>query len=189
MLKTNMEKLLNKNEVLFAEEIEYAQKQGLIEEGAASERHSAERFKDAYIELSDKETEEMLAKGGADILQQPVSYLKKNMNQFIYVESKWFELVDADAIVLEVDDVFRNYQALLGLKLQKKYGEILNKLLQEKFGFAKTDYSLMFDGSEGIWNFNFSLETLKGFNEEQPIVETLTLVYRFLFDLAQEAEV
>ena len=189
MLKTNMEKFLNKNETLFAEEMAYAQKQGLIEDGAASEGNSAERFKDAYIELSDKETEQVAVNGGADVLQQPVSYLKKNMNQFIYVESKWFELVDVDAVVLEVDDVFRNYQALLGLKLQKKYGERLNQLLQEKFGFAKTDYSLMFDGGEGIWNFNFSLESLKGFNEEQTIVETLTLVYRFLFDLAQETEV
>ncbi|CEG26289.1 hypothetical protein [Bacillus sp. B-jedd] len=189
MLKVNMEKYLKNNEVLYADEIEYAQKQGLIEEGAASEKNSAERFNDAYIELSDKETEQVAANGGTDILQQPISYLKKNMNQFIYVESKWFELVDVDAVVLEVDDVFRNYQALLGLKLQKKYGDRLNGLLQEKFCFAKTDYSLMFDGGEGIWNFNFSLEALKEFNEEKTISETLGLVYNFLFTLAQEVEV
>ncbi|RHW43391.1 branched-chain amino acid aminotransferase [Neobacillus notoginsengisoli] len=188
MLKTNMEKLLKRNEPLFAEEIEYAEKQGLIEEGAMTKRNSAERFKDAYIELSDKETEQTVSKGGADLVQQPVSYLKKNLNEFLYVESQWFELVDADAVVLEVDDVFRNYQALLGIKIQKKYGERLNQLLQEKFGFAKKDYSLMFDGGEGIWNFNFSLEALKDFNEERTISETLNLVYRFLFDLAQEVE-
>ncbi|RDU38055.1 branched-chain amino acid aminotransferase [Neobacillus piezotolerans] len=146
MLKTNMEKLLKKNESLFAEEIKYAEKLGLIEEGALSGRDPAERFEDAYIELTDKETEQMVSKGGAEVLRQPVSYFKKNMNQFLYVESKWFELVDADAVVLEVDDVFRNYQALLGLKLQKKFGEALNQLLQEKFEFPKKDYSLVFDG-------------------------------------------
>ncbi|WP_409274663.1 branched-chain amino acid aminotransferase [Neobacillus sp. SCS-31] len=188
MLKINMEKFLKKNESLFSEEIKYAVKQGLVEEGTISERDPSERFKDAYIELSDKETEELVSKGGAELLQQPVSYFKKNINQFMYVESKWFDLVDVDAVVIEVDDVFRNYQALLGLKLQKKYGETLNQLLQRKFEFAKTDYSLMFDGGEGIWNFNFSLEALKAFNEEQTINETLNLVYQFLLAMAEEVE-
>ncbi|WP_059173143.1 hypothetical protein [Bacillus sp. FJAT-27445] len=188
MLKTNMEKLLKKNEPLFAEEIKYAEKHGLIEEGTVSERNPVERFKDAYIELSDKETEQMVSKGGQELLQQPISFLKKNLNQFIYVESQWFELVDVDAVVFEVDDVFRNYQALLGLKLQKKYGEALNQLLQGKFEFAKNDYSLMFDGGEGIWNFNFSLESLKEFNEERSIDETLNFVYRFLFSLLESVE-
>lgn len=188
MLKTNMEKRLKKNEPLFAEEMAYAEMNGLIQPGAVSERNSGDRFKDAYLELSDKETEQPVSKGGPEILQQPVSFFKKNLNQFLYVESEWLELVDADAVVLEVDDVFRNYQALLGLKLQKKYGEALNQLLQEKFEFAKKDYSLMFDGGEGIWNFNFSLEALKEFNEESSVGETLNLVYRFLFSLAQEVE-
>lgn len=188
MLKTNMEKRLKKNEPLFAEEIAYAEENGLVQPGTVSERNSNDRFKDAYIELSDKESEQQVSKGGEEILRQPVSFLKKNLNQFIYVESQSLELVDVDAVVIEVDDVFRNYQALLGLKLQKKYGEALNQLLQEKFGFAKTDYSLMFDGGEGIWNFNFSLEALKEFHEEQSVAETLNLVYGFLFSLAQGVE-
>ncbi|WP_053365710.1 hypothetical protein [Bacillus sp. FJAT-27245] len=188
MLKTNMEKRLQKNEPLFAEEIAYAEKHGLVQPGAVSKRNSAERFQEAYIELSDKETEQMVSNDGTELLQQPVSFLKKNMNQFIYVESKWFELVDVDAVVIEVDDVFRNYQALLGLRLQKKYADSLNKLLQEKFEFAKTDYSLMFDGGEGIFNFNFSLEALKEFDEGRSIGEILNLVYGFLFNLAEEVE-
>ncbi|MDQ7863963.1 hypothetical protein RCO48_31455 [Peribacillus frigoritolerans] len=65
------------------------------------------RFTDAYMKRSNKESEELISEENSAFLSQPIEYLKKNKDEFLYFESQWFELIGVEALSLEVDDVFR----------------------------------------------------------------------------------
>ena len=89
------------------------------------------RFKDVYIERCDKETEELLAEESSSFLEQPIEYFKNHKNEFMYLESEWFDLIGVDAISFEADSVFGTYDVMMGLKLQKKY-EIFFEIIFDK---------------------------------------------------------
>ena len=115
---------------LFREEKDYAVKHQLLsddnfDEITLVENDASTRFLDAIIERCDKETEDVIARETASFLSQPLEHLKKNKNEFIYLESKWFNIIRVDAISLELDDVFETYTVMMGLKMQKKYGDFL----------------------------------------------------------------
>ena len=77
------------------------------------------RFADVYIERVDKESEEMIQTENASFLNTPLTYVKTT-KEFIYIESKWFDVVRADGLAIEWDEVFQTYTVLFGLKRPKK---------------------------------------------------------------------
>lgn len=176
------------NIVLSKEEINYAKKQQLItEEMIVTEKNDASLFNDAYIERSNKETEELLAEESAEFLNQPINYLNTHKNEFIYIEASRFDIVSTDSLCLEVDDVFGTYEAMLGLKLQKKHEKTIKSFLtNELAGEAK--FSLLFSQADGLWEFNFALNGVNGFHEEMTISEACKLVYLFLIKLIWAVE-
>jgi hypothetical protein len=176
---------------LFREEKEYAIKHNLIDQGLVSiiEMPSENRFKDAYIERGDKETEELLAREEEDFLGENINYFDKHKNEFLYVESQWWVMVGADAVSFEKDDVFGNYDVMLGLKLQKKQDSKIRQFLSENLAGEGVTYDLMFDGNEGIWSLNFALNDLERFDNELTVDQALRLIYSFLFKLAESIEV
>ncbi|ESU33592.1 hypothetical protein G3A_05160 [Bacillus sp. 17376] len=198
MLKKEMEhyiqKKLSENQdsvELFREEKEYAIKHNLIDQGSISifEMPSENRFKDAYIERGDKETEEFLAREDDDFLGEKINYFDKHKNEFLYIESQWWEIVGADAVSFEKDDVFGNYDVMLGLKLKKKQDSKIRQFFSENLEGEGVTYDLMFDGNEGVWSLNFALNNLEGYDEELTIGQAFNLIYSFLFKLAVSIEV
>ncbi|MBM7584014.1 hypothetical protein JOC86_000551 [Bacillus pakistanensis] len=178
--------------ILFKEEKDYINRHGLIPENrniTLLEKDSSLRFKEAYIERSDKETEELIAEEGPSFLTQPLEYLNKNQREFVYLESEWFDLTGVDGVSLEVDDVFMTYNVLLGLKLQKKYESPLKDFLETHLNGEVPKYSLMFNQNDGLWDVNFTLNYVEGFNKEMLMEEAYTLIYRFIFTLVEEVEV
>jgi hypothetical protein len=193
MLKNQMENVLT-NMVnggkleIYKEEKGYVEKHGLIEGNITLiEKEADSRFSDAYIERSDKETEEVIGVEGQAFLNQPINYFKKHMNEFLYLESNWFEIIGVDAVSLEVDDVFRTYDVMLGLKFQKKYDKSIKEYLKEELS-DEAKFDLMFSADEGIWSLNFDLDSVEGFHEEMTIGEGYRLIYQFLFKLAEAVE-
>ncbi|MEH7392828.1 branched-chain amino acid aminotransferase [Bacillus sp. JJ1503] len=191
MLKSKFKEFMLKeqpNIVLFKEEIDYAKKQQLITEDLiVTEKNDASLFNEAYIERSNKETEELLAEESLDFFDQPLNYLHTHKNEFIYIESSRFNKVGTDSLCIEVDDVFSTYEAMLGLRLQKKYEKsIKNFLTNELKGEAK--FSLLFSQADGLWDFNFALNGVEGFTEEMTIGEACKLIYLFLFKLLEAVE-
>lgn len=179
---------LQKLEV-FKEEKEYLIKHGLIEADADLVEKSPEsRFTDAYIERSDKESEEVIGEEGQAFLEQPLDYLKKHMNEFIYLESNWFEIIGVDAVSLEVDDLFGTYDVMLGLKLQKKYEAAIRLFLKDNLG-DEEKFDLMFSLDDGLWNLNFDLDSVEGFSETITLGEAFRIIYQFLFRLVEAVEV
>lgn len=173
---------------LYKEEKKYVEKHGLIEGNITLiEKEADSRFSDAYIERSDKETEEVIGVEGQAFLNQPIIYFKKHMNEFLYLESNWFEIIGVDAVSLEVDDVFRTYDVMLGLKLQKKYDRSIKEYLKVELS-DEAKFDLMFSADEGIWSLNFDLDSVEGFHEEMTIGDGYRLIYQFLFKLVEAVE-
>ena len=178
---------------LYKEEKEYLEKYLLMEEDVPSsiklnEKDSESRFLDAYIERCDKETEELLATESATFLNQRIDYFNKHKNEFVYLESKWFELIGVDAVSLEVDDVFGNFDVMLGLKLQKKFESVIKEHLHKVLNGDDLKYDLMFNQNDGLWNLNYSLNEVDGFSEELSLGEAIRLIYSFMFNLVEAVE-
>ncbi|RFU67689.1 branched-chain amino acid aminotransferase [Peribacillus saganii] len=190
MLKKRIEELtaIPQNLSLFKEERDYAVKHNLIAAEDVTEVNPAERFQDAYIEKCDKESENIISEESSNFLNQPITYLKEQQNVFIYLESKWFDIIGVDAVSLEMDDVFRTYDALLGLKLQKKYEKSIREYFQQHFQRKEARFSLMFSAEDGLWNLNFTLNYVDGYHDEMSIGDAYQLIYSFLFKLAESVE-
>ncbi len=145
-------------------------------------------FTDAYIERCDKETENLIRNESPDFLSQPLVYLHKHKNEFIYLESKWFEGIKVDAVSLELDDVFKTYDVMLGLKLQKKFDKKIKEFLNLNLQGEGAKFDLMFIGEDGLWNLNFALNDVEGFEENMSIGEGYQLIYQFLLNLAERVK-
>ncbi|MGE7878847.1 branched-chain amino acid aminotransferase [Peribacillus muralis] len=194
MLRKRMEAYISKsisNDQLevFNEEKEYIEKHKLIPEDTTIVlKENTSRFADAYIERSNKESEELIAVENASLLAQPIEYLKKNKGEFLYFESDWFELIGVEALSVECDDVFGTYNAMFGLKFQKKMGEALKTYLKKQIQEDVGSFSLMFNQGDGLWDVNFALNNVKGFRENLTLDDAFNLIYHFLFILVQTIE-
>ncbi|WHY54281.1 branched-chain amino acid aminotransferase [Peribacillus simplex] len=194
MLKKQMESYISKSVIekkveLFKEEKDYVEKHKLIADDIIIvEKENASRFTAAYMERSNKESEELISEENSAFLAQPIEYLKKNKDEFLYFESHWFELIGVEALSLEVDDVFGTYNAMFGLKFQKKMGEVLKTYLIKELQGGIGSFSLMFNQGDGLWDVNFALDNLKGFREDMSLQEAFNLIYQFLFILVQTIE-
>jgi hypothetical protein len=177
-----------KSITIFKEEKEYAEKNQLAEDLQLSEKDASVRFADAYIERCDKESENMIKNESSSFLNQKLDYLKKHKNEFIYLESNWFDLIGVEAVSVEADDVFGTYDVMLGLKLQKKFEKTLRENLNSQLHGDEAKFDLMFSLEDGLWNLNFPLNYVEGFHDEVTVGEAFQLIYRFLFQLVEAVE-
>lgn len=177
---------------LYKEEKDYLEKNLLSDELNSDisfvEKEPNTRFVDAYIERSLKATEEVIAIETASFLQQPLNFLKDHKEEFIYLESKWVELIGVDAISLEIDDVFGKYDVMVGLKMQKKLEKSIKEYLAKKLSNHEKSYDLMFNQDDGLWDLNVTLDDMNNFDESISLGEAFALIYRFLFKLAEAVE-
>ncbi|MFD1781651.1 branched-chain amino acid aminotransferase [Fredinandcohnia salidurans] len=196
MLQKQMKKYISselmseeKQVAVFQEEKEYIERYELISHDVTLiEKDPTTRFREAYIERCDKETEETLSKESFGFLEHPIDYLEKHKNEFLYFESKWLELIGVDAIAFEVNDVFGTYDVMVGLKLQKKFESPLKENLRKELRGDEAKFVLMFNQGDGLWDLNFALNYVNGFKEEMSLEEAYRLIYRFLFTLVERTE-
>lgn len=189
MLKERMQKWIkDRKSPLLSEEIEYVKIQQLVAEGELVTGNDTDRFQQAYIEVCDKETEESIERENFAFLKEQLGYLKEHQDRFIYIESDWFELVGADSVSLEVDDLFGRYNVMLGLKVQKKHEKALRNFLEQQLHGSESKFGMLFSQQDGLWDINFTLDYVTGFNDDQSLDEAFRLIYHFLFMLAETIE-
>lgn len=196
MLQKQMEKYISselmseeKQVAVFQEEKEYIEKYELIPNDITLiENDPTTRFREAYIERCDKETEETLSKESFAFLEHPINYLQKHKSEFLYFESKWLKLIGVDAIAFEVNNVFGTYDVMVGLKLQKKIESSLKENLRKDLNGDEAKFELIFNQGDGLWDLNFALNYVNGFKEEMSLEEAYRLIYRFLFKLVERTE-
>ena len=170
------------------EEKAYIEKHGILSGNLIAVAEETEPFGEAYLELCDKESEEMIAEKDTAFLGQPVRYFKEHINEFLYVEAVEFDRIGVDSACFEVDDVFGSYEALLGLKLQKKHDKAIKEFVGAHIDQDEGRFSMMFNANEGIWDINVSLDGLSGFEESFTVQEALSFVRSFIFRLMEAVE-
>lgn len=132
------------------------------------------------LEICAKETEETLRMADERFLEEPVSYLKTNKAEFLFVASPDFDPYQVDSLVLEVDDLFGTYMALFGLQGKKKDGEAIRSYIEEQLQQHTLGLSIAFSDNEGLWEVNMPLDPIDGFTESMPVGQTLELVHKVL---------
>ncbi|MDF2855153.1 MAG: hypothetical protein K0Q87_1004 [Neobacillus sp.] len=149
------------------------------------ETNSGIQFTEVYIERCSKESETMISNETVEFLSHPLVYLKEHKEEFIYLESHTFEQIRVDAVSLEADDVFGTYDVMLGLKLQKKVEKMLKEKLETSLLGDGAKFDLIFSQDDGLWNLNFALDYVEGFQENITLGAAFQLIYQFLSDLVE----
>jgi len=174
---------------LYKEEKEYAEKHDLIPEGVqVIEKDEASRFSDAYVERCEKATMALILGEIPSFLDGKITHLKEHIEEFVYVESKAFELLGIDAISLELDDVFGTYTAMFGLTMRKKFQSDIKAYLDSNLTDGEGKYSVAFSERDGLWDMNFSLNYANGFKEDMTMLEAYNLIYNIAFNLVETLE-
>lgn len=189
-LKAYIEEEKKDNKIaLFSDERIFASETGILSEEITVEPlDDTVRFHDSLIERVNKETEELiLTEETPQFLDTPVNFVKRNIHEFLFIDSKWFEIIRIDGLTLEVDDVFGHYSVLTGLKLQKKMANDLKAALSEKL-HGEDKVQLMWNDKDGLFDLNLSIDKLDGFNENESLGKILQLIYHFLFTVLKELE-
>ena len=189
-IKTYIEEEMKDTRIsLFSDERVFAEEHGLLPEGTAAEPlDDSVRFHDALIERVNKETEELVkTEETPDFLQTPVNFVKQHVDEYLYIDSKWFDIIRIDGLSIEVDDVFGHYSVLTGLKQQKKYANELKAILTEKL-HGEDKVQLMWNDKDGLFDINLSIDKLEGFNENESLGKNLQLIYHFFFSSLKEME-
>ncbi|MFP3812553.1 branched-chain amino acid aminotransferase [Bacillus sp. SIMBA_005] len=180
-LQNRLQDLLKEGQALTDFEYNEAARQNWQLEGAKMTEEA--RFADVYIERVDKESEEMIQTEKASFLNTPLTYVKKQQKEFIYIESKWFEVVEVDGLAIEWDEVFQTYTVLFGFKRQKKETGQLKDIFSALHGAQ-----LQFNGQDGLFDVNLPLLELDDIEEDTPLIGVITSMYRFLFRLLMQLE-
>ena len=135
------------------------------------------------IEVCVKETEETIRTADERFSQEPISYLKTNIAEFLFVESPDFDEINVDSLALEVDDIFKTYMALFGLQGKKKEGEAIRTFIEEKLQHNLNGFSISFSDNEGFWELNIPFDSIEGFDETMSIGDALQLLHGVLSNL------
>lgn len=137
----------------------------------------------SYVERVEKESEETIKVMDESFLQQDYSFLYRKKSEYVYIESDWFSVIGVESLSIEVDDVFTNIELMFGLKLQKKKENEIKTFFTEHLQAEKGRVSVLFNGQDGLFDINVSLEALPAFREEMSFSEIVTALYDLLFSL------
>ncbi|MFJ7160877.1 branched-chain amino acid aminotransferase [Bacillus safensis] len=181
-LQNRLQDLLKEGQALTDFEYDEAARRNWTLEGARIKEEA--RFGDVYIERVDKESENMIQTENASFLNTPLTYVKKHQKEFIYIESRWFDVVKVDGLAIEWDEVFQTYTVLFGLKRPKKDTNILKDMLSPLNGAQ-----LQFNGQDGLFDVNLQLLELEDIHEDTAFIDVISAVYRFLFRMIIQLEI
>lgn len=138
------------------------------------------------LERCHKETEEIVAVEQAVFLEQPITYFKKEIGQFLYIGAEEFAAAKMDAVVIEFDEMFKVHTALFGLSIQKKHSQALKTYLRDNLKGMLGSSSAMFNGDEGLWEVNIAFEAMEGFTGEETIEQAIEKLLVFVSDMLKE---
>jgi hypothetical protein len=169
---------------LFDIEKRYASTHGMLE-GEILNEDTQSRFQELIIERCNKESEETVKKESASFLDSPLTMLKSHKDEFLYLNAEWFDIIRIDGLSIEIDDVFGHYAAMFGLKLQKKFRSEMEAYLDDTLQ-GDQGYNLLFNGEDGLWDVNISINDLPSFREDLPLKDVIEFIYVYLFEMIEK---
>jgi hypothetical protein len=148
----------------------------------ANDKLNVETF---IIEICYKETDELIRQESSVFLEESMEYLKSNENEYIFLETEEFGEIKIDGLSMELDDLFGHYDAMFGLKLQKKYREEIVSFFEGTLQ-GKKGYNLLFNGEDGLWDVNLSINDLPAYHDNMKLREAVEEIYTYLSKLLEK---
>ncbi|MGY3714447.1 branched-chain amino acid aminotransferase [Sutcliffiella cohnii] len=144
-------------------------------------------FKDAYIERSHKETDEVIATETSAFLDEKISFLKEKNHivEYIYIEMDAFTELKVEGVCIELDDIFRTYNVMIGLPVQKKHEDKIKSYFNDILHSDELKFAAMFNQNDGLWDINFTLNYVEAFDENMTVKEVLAVIYNVINNLIQ----
>ncbi|MED4018693.1 MULTISPECIES: branched-chain amino acid aminotransferase [Sutcliffiella] len=144
-------------------------------------------FKDVYIERSHKETDEVIAMETSAFLEEKISFLieKNHIVEYIYVEMDAFTKLKVEGVCIELDDIFRTYNVMIGLPVQKKHEDKIKSYFNDILHSDELKFAAMFNQNDGLWDINFTLNYVEAFDDNMTVKEALTVIYNVINNLIQ----
>jgi hypothetical protein len=169
---------------LFNIEQEFASTHGLLE-GEILNEDIRSRFEEVVIERCIKESDETVKMESASFLENPLSFLKSHKDEFLFLDAEWFDTIGIDGLSIEIDDVFGHYEAMFGLKLQKKFRSEMDIYLEHTLQGDK-GYNLLFNGDDGLWDVNIAINDIPSFSEDLTLKDVIMIIYVYLFGMIEK---
>ncbi|OIU71873.1 hypothetical protein [Rossellomorea aquimaris] len=142
-------------------------------------------FEKLTIELCNKETDELIRQVSSSFLEEALEYLKSNENEYIFIVADEFDKIRIDGLSLERDDLFGHYDAMFGLKMQKKYREEIVSFLEGTLQ-GKKGYNLLFNGEDGLWDVNLSINDLPSYDKNMTLKDAVEEIHSYLSELLEK---
>jgi hypothetical protein len=74
---------------------------------------------------------------------------------------------------------------MLGLKLQKKFEKMLKEQLNHSLHGDEAKFDLMFSYDDGLWDLNFALNYVDGYQENISLNDAFQIIHQFLTHLVE----
>lgn len=127
-----------------------------------------------------KETDEAVKLGDETFLAEPLTILKTQIENYLYVSKPHYADWKVEGYVLELDDIFRFYNLLVGLYIPKSKLAAVDEVLQSMWTNPDFKYALTYEANEGLAELNVPLNYVENFNERATIGETILFAENIL---------
>lgn len=125
------------------------------------------------VAIYNKETDEVVAQGNEATLSEPLSMVKTQIENYLYVSKPHYADWKVEGFVLELDDIFRFYNLLVGIYIPKSKLPLVDEVLQSMWVNPDFKYALTYEANEGLAELNIPLNYVENFNEDATIGETI----------------
>lgn len=138
------------------------------------------------LSIYNKETDELVTPGDEKLLEQPLSTLKTQIEHYLYVAKPSYAEWKVEGFVLELDDIFRFYNLLVGIYIPKSKLPLVDEVLQSMWANPEFKYALTYEANEGLAELNVPLNYVKTFDEHATIGETITFSEELLRRISEK---
>ncbi|WP_342525660.1 hypothetical protein MKY84_08975 [Chryseomicrobium sp. FSL W7-1435] len=132
------------------------------------------------LDLYTKENDEWLRALTEEDLKQPIALVKTQIENYIYSAKPEYSTFKVEGFVIELDDIFRFYNLLVGIYVPKAKMKDIDEALKEKWENPEFNYALTFDANEGVAELNLPLDYVEGFSTEFTVQQTIEFIEQLL---------
>lgn len=131
-----------------------------------------------------KENDELVKPLHETDLVQPISELKKSIDTYLYIAKPGYDKFKVEGFVLELDDIFRFYNALIGLYIPKSKMPVVQEVIMSHWANPDFKFAFSYEANEGLAELNLPLDYMKNFQLNGSIGETIAFVEELLEEVS-----
>lgn len=131
-------------------------------------------------DLFTKENDEYIRSLSESDLAGPISFVKDQIENYIYVAKPTYDELKIEGFVVELDDIFRFYNLLVGIYVPKAKMKAIEEVLLSKWTNPEFKFAFTFDANEGVAELNLPLDYVEGFRDDFTVAETIDFVEELL---------